>query len=173
MIIADKIYLPNISLIRSDGNMIEKGSYIDFCLDNAIKSGLSIIKDEFYELFERDAENEKEIEDFIINHTSCFSFSITVISGNRKIFNTSEELIEYFQNNIDKISNENLYDFLLSLVEYDILSLDCNGNIIGNYIESQSPLDELVCIFDVEFSEETCKNGKYRFLYNHTGKDTL
>ena len=86
---------------------------------------------------------------------------VFTISGNRIQFNTIRELKDYFKNNILKISNDSLYDFLLSLVEYNYCAYDYKGNLIDNM--AFLPNFNETVVYDIEFTEDDCKNGKYMF----------
>ena len=98
------------------------------------------------------------------NDTEYF-ICISVISTDRKIFNTSKELMDYFNSNIKNISNNNLYDFLLSLVTSDDYTYDYEGNLVDHSIEVQCPALERVFSPNVEFDMESCEQGKYTFEY--------
>lgn len=77
------------------------------------------LESEFYDIYDRDPCNENELYEFVDKYITDFEFNVCVVSGDRKIFNTSKELMDYFNLKIKNISNENLYDFLLSLVQWD------------------------------------------------------
>lgn len=163
----NKVYISNIYK-----NNIHK-SYTHYSLEDAIQCGLSYISDEFYDIYNRSPYNNQELEDFINNNFEDDCILINVISGNRIRFNTSKELINYFFDNINKISNENLYDFLLSFVECDNLFYDYKGNLLNSEISTQCPVEEYGWDAHVIFTEDSCKEGKYRFSYNDIGIDTL
>lgn len=90
---------------------------------------------------------------------------ISVVSTNRIIFNTFKDLSKYFNDNINNISNEELYDFLLSLVDNDTRFYDHNGNYLSNFIFEQQPKLDFTCGSEVYFNEEDCKKGIYTFNY--------
>lgn len=43
--------------------------------------------------------------------------------------------------------------------------LDYKGNVTGNCISEQYPINENIIVSDVKFSEESCKKGNYTFIY--------
>ncbi len=75
--------------------------------------------------------------------------------------------MDYFNTNINNIDNNNLYDFLLSLVNSVDTVYDYNGNILYRTIFNQQPLYESRYSSEVQFNEEDCKKGIYTFVYNN------
>ena len=63
------------------------------------------------------------------------------------------------------ITNDNLYDFLLSLVNCEYIQYDYNGDIVYSDIVHYSPLKEKVFSCNINFNEKDCKNGIYTFSY--------
>lgn len=147
-------------------------SFIHYSLKEAIDCGINQFAEAFYEKYEREPINN-ELENFIQSELTESTFIISVVSGNRLRFNTSKELINYFLDHVDRVDNENLYDFLLSLVESHELFFDYNGECISSDVTSQCPSEEWVWEAHIEFTEDSCKEGKYIFSYNHIGIDTL
>lgn len=172
MININKIYISNLSYVITERKYykfpIEKcKKYNSF--DNTLEDTVVWMKDklesEFYDNYGLEPKSDEELYEFVNKYITDFEFNVCVVSGNRKIFNTSKELMNYFNLNIKNISNENLYDFLLSLVQWDGLSLDYKGNITGNCICEQYPINEHIIISDVKFSEKSCKKRNYTFSY--------
>lgn len=92
-----------------------------------------------------------------------FDCVIQVVSCNRIKFTKTQELLDYFNQNINSIKNKDLYDFLLSLVECDRLIYNKDIKIIYSEIDEQVPKD---CGYsNVKFTEESCKEGLYEFDY--------
>ena len=133
----------------------------------------STLEDEYYEVYEKEPKDDNELNKFIEDYITEFDFYVNIISGNRILFETADELMLYFKNNIDNVPNDNLYDFLLSLSDSNLLWIDYNGDIIKQSIQPQHPYGERVVAFNVDFTEESCKCGKYQFIYNNKGIDTL
>ena len=148
-----------------------------YTLEEAIQVGKNSIRDYCYNIIFSDVNDDElpdditdnQFEDFISEENKNFKkyiIIVNIISGNRKRFNTSKELMDYFNNNIKNISNDNLYDFLLSLVTSQSIWYDENGNIINSYINTQCPLLEFGYSSDIDFNEEDCKKGVYTFKYD-------
>ena len=73
--------------------------------------------------------------------------------------------MNYFNSNIKNISNDKLFDFLLTLVcSYDKI-YNYKGEFIRNHIIDMCPRNELVFSNKVDFNEEDCKKGIYEFEY--------
>lgn len=153
------LYLPNFMAVPH------------YLLEDAIRNGIQWVRETFQDAYDRDPIYDKEFNQFCIDRNICFQISI--ISGNRLIFDTTDELMGYFFQNIKNIPNEEIYDFLLSLVEDQTLFFDYNGKLINSEISSQCPREEYGWDAHIEFTEESCKDGKYKFTYNDRGIDTL
>ena len=149
-----------------------------YSLEDAIYVGKSIIRDYCYEsIFENtdfellpDDVTDNELESFIANkrnENKSYSIIIEITSGNRKQFETSKELMDYFNNNIKNISNEELYDFLLSLVVSESREYDYSGEFISSKIWEQCPTLERAIFSNVNFNEQDCLNGIYTFEYQY------
>ncbi len=161
------IFILNIKLEFEDSDISYSNRFICYTLDEAIESGIEDIKWQYNNISNTDTDiTDIELENFI-NKITYFEFSIDIISGNRKRFNTSKELMDYFNTNIKNISNDNLYDFLLSLVESDRRLYDYKGNFISSEVSIQIPKDEYCIRSNVQFSMESCRNGEYRFEYRY------
>lgn len=115
--------------------------------------------------------SEIDIDKYLNTHS--YDFSIEIISGNRKRFNTSMELISYFISYIKFIKYDKLYDFLLSLVEFDIRFYDCKGNFIGSDILQMDIKSNMIGCPELKFSIESCREGKYRFLSHNCNYEDI
>ena len=169
MINTNKIYIVEYNNKTSNINT----PFVCYTLQEAINIGMSQFTDAFFDTHEREPIDNNELEKFIQENYRDLDFIIKVISGNRLRFRTTEELIYYFLNNIDNIDNENLYDFLLSMVESQELFFNYKGELEGVDFATQCPYEENGWNPKVYFTEELCKEGKYTFAYNDIGRDTL
>ena len=152
---------------------------IAYTLEDSIKIGKNSIRNYCYNKIYEDVSDEDldnipdnitddQFESFISNKLkegNTYAIIISIISGNRKRFNNSKELMEYFNNNIKNISNDNLYDFLLSMVISEDRFYDYNGNYINTFIWDQCPLLESSWDAKIDFNEDDCKKGIYTFEY--------
>lgn len=95
---------------------------------------------------------------------------ILKVSMDKLIFETSKELMDYFNNHIQEQTKETLYDFLMQFVD-DFYVFDIDGNIIDHhYIEPQEIRSFVGA--RIEFDEESCRSeGKYKFYIQSTMKD--
>ena len=162
-----KLYMITVfKRIEYSPNIIHAEVYDTF--DIALENGKNAISDDCYNNSDIDLITENDYINYINamkeNDTEYF-ICISVISTDRKIFNTSKELMDYFNSNIKNISNNNLYDFLLSLVTSDDYTYDYEGNLVDHSIEVQCPALERVFSPNVEFDMESCEQGKYTFEY--------
>lgn len=163
MIKHNKVYITNFP---------NKTYHISYTLDEAINNGIRNFEEKFFNVFSRMPHDYQELYKFIedsINEDDQI-FMINIISGNRISFDTSKELIEYFNDNIDKISLENLYEFLLSLVESHDVFYNYKGERVNSDIESQRPVTENVWCPYISFTEDSCQDGKYKFIYHIIGE---
>ena len=152
MIRNNKIFTAT-SMINNE--MISIGLY-DFTLNEALKYAIKDIDI----LYENGDYNYSTIEEFLKEEE--VEIHVDVISCNRIMFESSEELKEYFNNNIDKIPNDQLYDFLLSLSDHETRIYDYNGNLLESDI-TLHPNHNDVLGYDVNFTEESCSKGEYIF----------
>ena len=155
----NNIFILNIRVNKKSGypDYIDGGIF--YTLEEAIQNGIDSLS-VYYKNNNRFIKNKDK---FFKNKD--YYFSISIISTNRKRFNTSKELMDYFNTNIKNISNDNLYDFLLSLVNSISVLYDYFGNILYKYIDDASPVKENVYYSKVDFNEEDCKKGIYTFEY--------
>lgn len=163
-----KLYLTGVSKISDNGSNIIQYDVYD-TLEEALENGKDAIRSDCYNNSLKDLDTNNEILSFI---KSCkdlldidYKIRISIVSTNRKRFNTSKEIMEYFNTNIKNITNDNLYDFLLSLVESDDYVYDYEGNLLYHQIQDQSPILESRYSNDIDFDIESCKNGIYTFSY--------
>ena len=155
----NNIFILNIRVNKKSGypDYIDGGIF--YTLEEAIQNGIDSLS-VYYKNNNRFIKNKDK---FFKNKD--YYFSISIISTNRKRFNTSKELMDYFNTNIKNISNDNLYDFLLSLVDSITVLYDYFGNILYTHIDDASPIEENVYYSKVDFNEEDCKKGIYTFEY--------
>lgn len=147
-----------------EGLKFGKDSIREYCYNIFYKN----ISDEELDLIPEELnqqELESVIEDFN-NKDIRYEIIISIVSTNRKRFNTSKDLMNYFNTNIKNISNDELYDFLLSLVDSEDRVYDYNGNYITTFINEQCPMLEGCWSADIEFNEKDCKKGIYTFNYH-------
>ena len=144
-----------------------------YSLEEAIESGKFHFIDIFKQKYDREPYNDNEFQDFIESDIKCPFFNISIISGNRLRFNTSKELITYFMNNINKINNNELFDFLLSFVDSYDMVYNYKGEFMNYIVSSQCPSEEYGWDAHIEFTEESCKEGKFLFSYDDIGIDNL
>lgn len=137
-------------------------------LDDAIKKGIFFIKEYICNIIDKDIDElTDDTYSQLVNNSDKISYSIniSVFSTNRKSFKTPKDLMKYFNNNIKNISYENLYDFLLSLVEYDSRLYNYKGEYRSNMIFGRQFLLEQPYAYNLEFTEESCMNGIYEFWF--------
>lgn len=156
------IYICNINIEHK--NYKNNVNIICYSIEEALHNS-KIFMNDFYELYKEQYNDNLSLYDFYTNENTFYECTIDIVSGNRIRFNTSKELMDYFNTNIKNISNDNLYDFLLSLVVSETLYFDYKGNLQSSEINKQLPVNENVLIARVYFTEEDCKNGKYIFEY--------
>ena len=165
-----KLYMATIFKDINDNSMIiDDGLYDTF--DDALDGARIIIKTDCFNNSNIDLDKEEDYDNYLqnikIEKNIVYTIFISVVSTDRKKFNTSKELMDYFNINIKNISNDNLYDFLLSLINYDEYIYDYNGNLLDHFIEKQYPLLERLISAEVDFDEDSCKQGKYTFKYHY------
>lgn len=169
----NKLYM--ITVTKQEYN--SKLSIIDCGIFDTIEEGIRfgkiIISDDCY----NNSPNDLDVEDIPLFIKQCkdifdidYKIRVSVVSTDRKRFNTSKELMDYFNSNIKNISNDNLYDFLLSLVESDDYTYDYNDNLLYHHIEEQRLVLESWYSCNIEFDMELCKQGKYTFEYHYEGE---
>lgn len=164
----NKLYLTGVSKISDDSiNIIQYDVYDT--LEEALENGKDAIRSDCYNNSNTTLKTENDYIEYLkslkIKYNMYYLIEISIISTNRKRFNTSKEIMEYFNTNIFNISNDNLYDFLLSLVESDDYVYDYEGNLLYHQIQDQSPILESGYSNDIDFDIESCKNRKYTFVY--------
>lgn len=136
-------------------------------LEEALLKGKYYIKEYVCDKFDMDIDEVSNTQyDQLIKIDNCtYILDISVFSTSRKNFNSPKELMDYFNSNIKNISNENLYDFLLSLVECDSRIYDYKGLYQNNLIFARQFLLEQPHAYDLSFTEESCVNGIYEFWF--------
>lgn len=170
----NRMYMVYASKYKTSENSILNVGLFDN-LDEALKFGKNTIRNYCYNtIFKylpiKDSElpidvTDDQLDNFIDIESFTYFITISVVSCNRKRFNTSKELMEYFNNNINNISNDNLYDFLLSLVEYHNKVYDYTGKFLWSSIIEQTFLNEKIYDSNIDFDEEKCKTQQYKFEY--------
>ena len=152
MIKSNKIF---ISFVKLNSEDISFNSY-DFTLDNALDRAISHINTH-YNYYK---DNYKDINDYLIQE-DCYIY-IDVISCNRVKFKSKLELKNYFDLNINNISNNKLYDFLLSISDHDSRCYDYYRNLISS--EQFLHCDNTdILAYEIKFTEDSCNKGKYTF----------
>lgn len=94
-----------------------------------------------------------------------YGFFIQTNSFEKRIFENSNELMNYLNNNINKIPNEQLFDFLLSLVSCRNDWFDHIGRYIHGEIIKQPFINQSIFSADIDFNETDCLKGIYTFKY--------
>lgn len=161
------IYILSLK-VSSDNNEI---NYFYNGIFYSLEEAINIGKIELYDLccnyLDTDEVSKSRLYKFYNNKNLYYEFQISVVSGNRKRFNTSDEIMEYFNKYINHIPNNKLYDFLLSLVECDNRYYHYDGKLKGGEVIAQAPKLENVFASRVYFSIESCKRRNwYIFEYN-------
>lgn len=166
----NNIYILNLSIAKNNW----KCKFLDAIIDNGIFYTLEEAIDYGKLVFTNMACNEyyvetitdEELDNFIKDNKIEYRFTISIISNNRKRFNTDKELMDYFNSKINSISNDNLFEFLLSLIEYYDITYDHHGNIICEEPIEQFPKNSYVTSCIIDFTIDGCKKGEYRFHYD-------
>ena len=163
-----RIYMVTVSRQSNESNSLLDVEVCD-TLESALEYGKIIIRNNCYNRSNIDLDTEEDYINYLNRikkeHDIEYIILISEISTNRKRFNTSKELMDYFNTNIKNISNDNLYDFLLSLVDSITVLYDYFGNILYTHIDDASPIEENVYYSKIDFNEEDCKKGIYTFEY--------
>lgn len=117
---------------------LDKDIYNNFyySLEEAIEHGKDLLKDALKRTASYLNMDIKDILDIVE-----YSFIIKQVSCNYIKFNEDNEREEYYKNNISNITKENLYDFLLSILNYVEYTLDLDGNITYNSCNDNFYLD--------------------------------
>lgn len=142
----------------------DSGDYDD--LDEAVEYALDVLYQdmEYYYLNEEEHEyedlTEMQKKEVFKEKVSDYRLVIRSISSERIRFESVRELAEYYAEQIcsGKITEERMYDFLLSLVQYDERHYDKEGNLLYSKIKLQE-LDGTT-EYDIipDFSIETAKD---------------
>lgn len=166
----NNIYILNLSIVKNNWECQFLDAIVDneifYTIEEAIDYGKYSFLNMFYNEYDRKIISNNELDKFIQDNNIEYIFNISIVSNNRKRFNTSNELMDYFNDNIKFIKNEKLFDFLLSLIQYYNITYDHHGNIISEEPIEQYPKDSYVVSSIVDFTFESCKKGKYRFQYD-------
>lgn len=166
----NKIYILNLSIVKNNWECQFLDAVVDneifYTLEEAIKYGKYSFLNMIYNEYNKDIVSDEELDEYIKNKNIQYIFTISIVSTKRKRFNTVKELMDYFNSNINSISKDDLFDFLLSLVQYYNITYDHHGNIINEEPVAQYPENSFVTSSIVDFNIESCRNGKYRFIYN-------
>ena len=150
-----RIYHVNIGVSNEEGYTRYFNYIYAYSLEEAIDKG----KKELYNYY-IDSNSKISFDDFM--KKLDYYFFINVISGNRLRFNTYKEINDYFTNKISKISNDKLYDFLLSLIDHMYYAYDYTGKLL-EYMGDLPMVENKVIIYDIAFTEEGCLNNEYQF----------
>lgn len=154
------VYITQIEIRLLDGTHEYHGSNISYTLEEAITAGKELYNS-YYKCY---CEDDIDFDTFM-KDKDCYFF-VNIVSGNRKRFNSYDELMKYFNDNINNIPNDKLYDFLLSLVNYEYRAYDYKGNYIACEAMFEPIKDQFVA-WDIKFSMESCKNRDFIFRLNY------
>lgn len=166
----NNIYILNLNIAKNNWNCEFLDAVVDteifYTLKDAIEYGKYSFFNMLYNEYEIESNFDEKLNKFIQDNKIEYIFTVSIVSGKRKRFNTSKELMDYFNTNINNIPNEELFDFLLSLIQYYNITYDYNGNIISEEPIEQYPKNSYVTSSIVDFTIDSCKEGKYRFNYD-------
>ena len=161
------IYVLSLRVLLDNEGINYSYTNIFYSLEEAIKIGKSELYDICANYYDSDEVSKNKLYKFYNNKNLYYDFQISVVSGSRKRFNTSNEIMEYFNKYIDKIPNHKLYDFLLSLIEYDNRYYKYDGKLKGSEPISQRPKLEYAYGCRVYFSIESCKRRNW-YIFEYT-----
>ena len=109
-----------------------------------------------------DTSNDQD-EEMFINKVSDYTLKVRVISNHPLVFESQRELAEYYAEAVSNgnLTQENIYDFLLSLVRYEERYYDRRGTFLYSRIVRQG-LDgttdyDIIPDFSMETACEVCK----------------
>ena len=161
------IYVLTLYVSSDDNKINYRSNNIFYSLEEAINHGKIELYDLCCDWFDTDDVSKRKLSKFYNNKNLYYEFQVSIVSGNRKRFNTSNEIMEYFNKYINHIPYNKLYNFLLSLVECDNRYYRYDGKLKGGEIVVQAPKLENVFASSVYFSIESCKRRNwYIFEYN-------
>lgn len=160
----NNVYFLNLQIIPNNYECKYLDAVIDYgtfyTLEEAISYGIHSFKSVYMNNCNVDKEPTiEEMEEFISKFNIEYRFIIHIVSGNRKRFNNSKELMEYFNDKISNVPNEELFDFLLTLISDYYIVYDYNGNKITGEADPPEFTDEDIYAYYLDFSPESCKNG--------------
>lgn len=107
-----------------------------YSLEEAIEAGLEKLK---YSMKRTIAYLDLDYEDIL--DIIDYSFIIKQVSGDYIRFEDKDDMEEYYFKNISKINKENLYDFLMSILNYTEYFIDLDGNITSYACDVDEHLD--------------------------------
>lgn len=164
------IYVLYIKISSDDDSINYFYSDIFYSLEESIRIGKIELYDFCCNFYDCDEVSKQKLYKFYNNKNLYYEFQISVVSGNRKRFNTSNEIMKYFNKYIKYIPNNKLYDFLLSLVKCENRYYRYDGKLIGGEIMNQHPKFERVFSSRVYFSIESCKRRNW-YIFEYTTSD--
>lgn len=104
--------------------------------------------------------------DKLSKENKSYEICIIVIGSERKRFITATELMVYFKTQVSKKwDGEELYDFLLSLVESVEKCYNYYGTFSHYNINPQYPRIGKDYEYVIDFNEDSCMTGDYTFEY--------
>ena len=163
------IYVLSIKVEFDNNDVHYYCTDIFYSLEDAIKNGKIQLRDicaDYYNISHKSL-SKNRLYKFYNNKKLYYEFQISVVSGDRKRFNTSNEIMEYFNNNINNIPDDQLYNFLLSLVEFENRYYKYDGKLIGGEIMAQAPKLERAFAYRVHFSMESCERRNW-YIFEYT-----
>lgn len=106
--------------------------------DKAIEYGIKILKEIVEDYLETCIEEIDQSDIDFIYSTRPYIFTIRKYAIDCLDFNSTDDLLRYYDENINKISNfENKYDFIMSLISYEDLHFDHIGKLINTNINNK------------------------------------
>lgn len=160
------IYVLSLKISSDDDKINYCYPGIFYSLEEAIDIGKIELYDFCCNYYDCNYVSKRQLYKFYNNKNLYYEFHISVVSGDRKRFNSSNEIMKYFNENINNVSEDQLYQFLLSLVQCENRYYRYDGKLKGGEIIPQAP--KLECAFEcrVYFNMESCgRRNEYIFEY--------
>ena len=146
-------------------------SDIFYSLDEAVRLGKLELYNFCCDYYDQEEVSKGKLYKFYHDKNLYYDFTVSVVSGSRKRFDTSDEVMEYFNKCIDHIPDNKLYDFLLTLVECVNRYYRYDGKLKGGEPVVQCPRLERAFARRVYFSMESCQRRNWYIFEYTTSKD--
>ena len=163
-------YILNLTITKNNWECDFLDAIVDngifYTLEEAISYGKWVFANMVCSEYDKETITNEELDKFIKDNKIEYKFIISIVNNNRKRFNNSKDIMDYFNSKINSVSNDNLFEFLLSLMEYYDITYDYHGNIICEEPIEQCLKDSYIISSIIDFTIEGCKKGKYTFNYD-------